>query len=125
MTDNDVSNHDLILAGRVTDAAVFNKAGERIGHVEDLSIEKASGRVLYAILSFGGFLGLGEHLHPLPWSILEFDTALNGYVVPMDRAALEAAPSLDRKQLEELGAGDAWRTRLFAYYGAYGAPPYI
>lgn len=122
---DDVSTHDLIMAGRVIGATVFNKNGERIGHVEDLSLEKASGRVLYAIMSFGGFLGLGEHLHPAPWSILAFDTALNGYVVPLDRAALEKAPSLDRAKLEELGAGDAWRTQLFAYYGPYGAPPYI
>lgn len=122
---DDVSSHGLIMASRVTGAAVFNNDGERIGHVEDLSIEKASGRVLYAIMSFGGFLGIGEHLHPLPWSILEFDTALNGYVVPLDLAALEKAPSLDRAKLEELGAGDAWRTALFAYYGPYGAPPYI
>jgi len=119
------STHELIMASRVTGAAVFNKAGERIGHVDDLSIEKASGRVLYAIMSFGGFLGIGEHLHPLPWSILEFDPTLYGYVVPLDRAALEAAPTLDRARLEELGAGDAWRTRLFDYYGPYGAAPYI
>ena len=122
---DDISTHDLIMASRVIGAAVFNKAGERIGHVEDLSIEKVSGRSLYAIMSFGGFLGIGEHLHPLPWSILEFDAALNGYVVPLDRAALEGAPSLDRARLEDLGAGDSWRTRLFDYYGAYGAPPYI
>jgi hypothetical protein len=122
---DETSIHDLIMASRVTGAAVFNKAGERIGHVDDLSIEKTSGRVLYAIMSFGGFLGIGEHLHPLPWSMLEFDPALYGYVVPLDRAALEAAPTLDRARLEELGAGDAWRTRLFDYYGPYGAAPYI
>lgn len=122
---DETSIHDLIMASRVTGAAVFNKAGERIGHVDDLSIEKTSGRVLYAIMSFGGFLGIGEHLHPLPWSMLEFDPALYGYVVPLDRAALEAAPTLDRARLEELGAGDAWRTRLFDYYGHYGAAPYI
>lgn len=76
-------------------------------------------------MSFGGFLGVGERVHPAPRSMLEFDVGRNGCVAPLDKAALEAAPSLDRAQLETLGAGDAWRTRLFDYYGTYGAIPYI
>lgn len=119
------SPHHLITGSRVTGAAVFNRAGERIGHVEDLSIHKTSGQVVYALMSFGGFLGIGEHLHPLPWSMLEYDTAKEGYVVPLEKKELEDAPSLDRQDLEDLGAGDSWRTRLFDYYGPYGAVPYI
>jgi hypothetical protein len=119
------SPHHLITGSRVTGASVFNRAGERIGHVEDLSIHKTSGQVVYALMSFGGFLGIGEHLHPLPWSVLEYDTAKDGYVVPLDKKQLEEAPSLDRQDLEDLGAGDSWRTRLFDYYGPYGAVPYI
>jgi sporulation protein YlmC with PRC-barrel domain len=119
------SAHHLIMSSRVTGTAVFNLAGERIGHVDDLSIHKVSGQVIYAVMSFGGFLGVGERFHPVPWSMLEYDVERNGYVVPLDKAALEAAPTLDRAQLESLGAGDAWRTRLFDYYGTYGALPYI
>jgi hypothetical protein len=52
--------HTLILASRVEDAAVFNSQGERIGHIEDLSIDRKDGRVVYAIMSFGGFLGIGK-----------------------------------------------------------------
>jgi len=52
---------------------VFNTAGERIGHVEDLSIHKVSGQVVYALMSFGGFLGIGEQIHPLPWSVLDYN----------------------------------------------------
>jgi sporulation protein YlmC with PRC-barrel domain len=122
---SDPSSHHLIMASRVTKTTVFNRAGERIGHVEDLSIHKVSGQVIYALMSFGGFLGIGEQFHPVPWSVLDYDVERNGYVVPLDRSALEAAPSLDREQLEALGAGDAWRTRLFDYYGTYGAIPYI
>lgn len=119
------SPHDLIMASRVTGAAVFNRAGERIGHVEDLSVHKVSGQVIYALMSFGGFLGIGERYHPIPWAMLEYDLEKNGYVVPLDKGALEKAPSLDRMELERLGAGDEWRTRLFTYYGPYGAAPYI
>lgn len=117
--------HDLIMASRVTGAAVYNRTGERIGHVEDLSIHKVTGQTVYALMSFGGFLGLGERLHPLPWSMLDYDPGRSGYVVPLDKAELEKAPALDRMELERLGAGDEWRTRLFDYYGAYGAVPYI
>ena len=76
-------------------------------------------------MSFGGFLGIGERFHPMPWSMLEYDIERDGYVVLLDKSVLEKAPSLDREQLETLGAGDTWRTRLFDYYGPYGAAPYI
>lgn len=125
MTPDVESTHQLIMSSRVTGAAVFNPAGDRIGHIEDLSVHKVSGQVIYAVMSFGGFLGIGERFHPVPWSMLEYDVDRHGYVVPLDKAALEAAPTLDRAQLETLGAGDAWRTRLFDYYGTYGALPYI
>lgn len=119
------SSHELIMSSRVTGTPVLNREGERIGHVEDLSIHKVSGQVIYAILSFGGFLGVGEQYHPLPWSVLAFDPDANGYVVAIEKKALEDAPSLTREELEELGAGDTWRTRLFDYYGPYGAVPYL
>ena len=119
------SPHHLIMASRVTGATVFNRTGERLGHVEDLSIHKVSGHVIYALMSFGGFLGIGERFHPMPWSMLEYDIERDGYVVPLDKSALQKAPSLDREQLETLGGGDGWRTRLFDYYKPYGAAPYI
>jgi hypothetical protein len=119
------SSHQLIMSSRVTGTPVLNREGERIGHVEDLSIHKVSGQVIYAILSFGGFLGVGEQYHPLPWSVLTFDPDRNGYVVAIEKKTLEEAPSLTREELEELGAGDTWRTRLFDYYGPYGAVPYL
>lgn len=111
----------LIAATRVTGTAVFNTSGERIGHIEDLSIHKVSGQTVYAILSFGGFLGIGEQWHPLPWSILRYDPEQHGYVVPLDKAAIEAAPALTREELDQLGLEEPWGTRIFEYYGAYGA----
>jgi sporulation protein YlmC with PRC-barrel domain len=66
----DTPEHELIVASRVKGAAVYNGAGERIGHIEDLSIDKTSGVVRYALLSAGGFLGIGDKLHPLPWAVL-------------------------------------------------------
>ena len=83
----------LIAADKVQGTWVYNAAGENLGSIHDLMIDKKSGNVAYAIMSFGGFLGIGNDYHPLPWSVLRYDTALGGYVVNLDRAQLEGAPS--------------------------------
>jgi len=119
------SDHTLILASRVNGTPVFDSAGERIGHVDDLSIERVSGEVIYAIMSFGGFLGIGEKYHPLPWSLLDYDPTRNGYVVSLDKTALKGAPHYDRFELEALGGPSRELSeRIFGYYGPYGGPPY-
>jgi hypothetical protein len=58
-------------------------------------IDKPSGKVAYAIMSFGGFLGIGNQYHPLPWSVLKYDTHLGGYVVNLDKQQLEGAPAYE------------------------------
>jgi hypothetical protein len=112
------SRHEMILASRVVEAPVLNRAGERIGHVADLSIHKQSGEAIYAILSFGGFLGLGERWHPVPWPLLEYDAGLGGYVLPIDTEDLKKAPSLSREELEDLGGGEPWSPHIADYYAA-------
>ena len=122
----ETSPHHLITASRVDGTPVFNATGEKIGHIDDLSIDKVTGQVRYALLSFGGFLGIGEKFHPLPWSVLDYDTEKDGYVVPLEKAALEAAPAYTRGELEQFGGEDrAYRDQLFSYYGPYGAAPYF
>lgn len=116
-------DHPLILVSRVKGTPVFNSLGERIGHVDDLSVEKISGRVVYAIISFGGFLGIGEKFHPLPWSLLDYDLERSGFVVPLDQFVLENAPNYDPEELRALGGPDHRQT-IFGYYGPYGATPY-
>ena len=98
-------DHALITASRVNGTPVFDRDGDRIGHIEDLSIDKRSGQVLYALLSFGGFLGIGERFHPLPWSTLTYSTARAGYVISLDREQIKAANSYTRDELERFGAG--------------------
>ena len=105
MTDA-VTTHALITASRVSGTPVFNRAGERIGHIEDLSIDKRTGQVRYALMAFGGFLGIGDRFHPLPWSVLEYHTEKNGYVVPLGRPELEKSPHFSKDELETFGAGD-------------------
>ena len=91
----------LIASDKVEGTAVYNREGERLGTVYNFMVDKVSGQVAYAVMSFGGFLGLGESYHPLPWSLLTYNTKLGGYVVDLDKDRLQDAPSY-------AGEGPAW-----------------
>ncbi|HYZ34904.1 MAG TPA: PRC-barrel domain-containing protein [Crenalkalicoccus sp.] len=108
----------LIAASKVNGTAVYNRAGERLGSVYDLMINKVSGQVAYAVMSFGGFLGIGERYHPLPWKSLTYDTRLGGYVVDVSRDQLERAPSYGRD--ETPWSDPAYGRRISDYYGVEG-----
>jgi hypothetical protein len=84
---------NLISADKVIGTAVYNRQGEKLGSVHALMVNKLNGQVAYAAMSFGGFLGIGESYHPLPWRILTYDQNLQGYVVDLDRSRLEDAPT--------------------------------
>lgn len=116
----------LILASRVINTPVYSKDGDAIGHVDDISIERVSGRSIYGIMSFGGFLGIGEKFHPLPWHLLDYDPARGGFVVPMNKDELKTAPNYTRNELEALGGASHHESdaALLEYYGKYGAFPY-
>jgi sporulation protein YlmC with PRC-barrel domain len=106
----------LILASRVNGTPVFDAAGERIGHVADLAVDKASGQVAYAILSFGGLLGMGEKHHPIPWSVLTYDVGKGGYGVALNKDQLTQAPSYHMEDLADIGAT---HTNLGEYWGPF------
>jgi sporulation protein YlmC with PRC-barrel domain len=115
--------HPLIPAQRVNGASVFNQAGEKIGKIEDIALDKRSGKVAYAILSFGGFLGMGDKHQPLPWSVLNYDKKHGGYVVDITQEFLALAPKLDVSELsgwDDTNNRDAFHT----YYMGQGARPY-
>lgn len=83
----------LIASSKVEGTAVFDRAGEQLGTVYNFMVDKVSGQVAYVVMSFGGFLGLGESYHPLPWRALTYDTKLGGYVVDIDKDKLAGAPN--------------------------------
>jgi sporulation protein YlmC with PRC-barrel domain len=118
--------HPLVLSSRVTGTPVYDQAGNRLGHVDDLSIEKETGRTIYAIVSFGGFLGVGQKFHPVPWALLTYDVDQGGFVVPLTEASLKGAPNYDAAEIRALG-GPEHRTygdTIYGYYGTYGVTPY-
>ena len=106
----------LIEASRVNGTAVYNSAGESIGKIYDVMLDKLSGKVAYAIMSFGGFLGMGDDYHPLPWSELKYDTNKGGYVVNVSNQKLQGAPRYSA------GSEPAWgdpkyNEQVYGYYG--------
>jgi hypothetical protein len=84
---------DLIASNKVEGTAVYNRQGEKLGEVYNFMVGKRSGGVAYAIMSFGGFLGIGQKYHPLPWNALTYDTGKKGYVVDADKERLMGAPN--------------------------------
>ncbi len=104
-----------ILASRVQGTSVYNADGENIGHVEDIVLDKTSDKIMFAVVGFGGFLGIGEKYHPLPWSSLNYDKDRGGYRVNLSKEQLERAPSYALNDLTQPDGGIGRRTQ--EYYG--------
>ncbi|MEO5375004.1 MAG: PRC-barrel domain-containing protein [Alphaproteobacteria bacterium] len=85
----------LIAADKVSGTDVYDLKGDKLGSIEDIMIDKFTGHAIYVVMSFGGFLGVAEKHHPLPWSALKYDAQKGGYVVNLDKKQLEGAPSYD------------------------------
>lgn len=106
-----------IRAKKVIGTSVKNAAGESIGKVEDVLLDKQSNNIIYAVVGFGGFLGMGEKYHPVPWSSLDYDEGAGAYIVNFTKEQLKAAPA---DSLEALTGNDglAYRDRTYDYYKA-------
>jgi len=108
----------LIASDRVEGTRVYGADGKHIGSIERLILGKQDGRVAYAVLSFGGFLGIGNDHYPLPWEKLTYDTQLDGYRIDLTKDQIERAPSYADDD-------DTWYNdngrRVYDYYGV---PPY-
>ena len=105
----------LIASDKVEGTAVYNPNGEKLGSIYNLMVDKSSGRVQYAVLQFGGMLGLGSDYYPLPWDVLTYDDDQGGYIVALDKEILKNAPHYpaNREPLYTPAYGSE-------IYGAYG-----
>jgi hypothetical protein len=118
MTESEAApGHTLIASDRVEGTTVYDPAGKNIGSVKRLMIEKISGRVAYAVLSFGGFLGMGGEEHALPWNKLKYDTKLGGYRTDVTEQQLRGAPAPSRERASEHDMHEYLR-RVGFYWGA-------
>ena len=96
---------------------VVNKAGEDIGKIDEIMIDTPTGRIAYAVLSFGGFLGMGDKLFAIPWSRLSLDEGRKVFVLDVDRVTLEKAPGFDKDNWPDM-TDHAWGSRIYTYYGS-------
>ena len=105
----------LIASNKVEGTAVYGRDGVRVGSVYNFMVDKRSGRVEYAVMTYGGLLGMGTRYYPLPWDILSYDTRLGGYRVEMLERDLERAPSFDRDS--EPAFDTAYGRQVHGWYG--------
>lgn len=116
----DIKSARLISSSRVEGTPVYNSEGEKLGTVDLMMIDRDTGHVAYAVMAFGGFLGMGEKRHPVPWKTMVYDKKLEGYVVTLTREELEAAPNMEAGEFGRLDDRDYEET----VYTHYKAEPY-
>ena len=110
----------LIGSDKVEGTPVYRSNGDRVGQIERVMIDKLSGKVAYAVMSFGGFLGIGEDYYPLPWSLLTYNPRLEGYEVNVGEQQLKGAPKYSKH--ESWDWSDRTRDKQVNDY--YGVGPY-
>lgn len=94
---------------------VYNSAGEDLGNIEEIMIEMASGKVAYAVLSFGGVLGIGDKLFAVPWGALRLDTINKRFTLDIAKDALKDAPGFDKDRWPSM-ADRTWATSVHRFY---------
>lgn len=103
----------LVSSSDVTGTEVYGRDGSHIGTIDQLMIDKQSGKVAYALMSFGGFLGLGEDHHAVPWEKLNYDTSKHGFVTDITKEEVEGAP----ERHDDWHADRDWERRTHEHYG--------
>jgi hypothetical protein len=110
----------LIGSDKVEGTPVYRANGDHVGQIERVMIDKRSGKVAYAVMSFGGFMGIGEDHYPLPWQLLTYNPTLGGYEVNIGEEQLAGAPKFSKNQGWDW-TSPAGGKRVFDHYGL---PPY-
>jgi PRC-barrel domain len=113
--DTTNTHSSVIASSLVEGSAVYSPSREKLGSIDTLMIDKKTGLVRYAVLEFGGFMGMGTDLYPMPWHTLKYDTTQDGYVVPIDKAMLENAPRYSSS--EQPSYTDDYGRKVYGYYG--------
>jgi sporulation protein YlmC with PRC-barrel domain len=106
------TSRSYISSDKVEGTNVYSPKGDKIGSIDHLMIDKQSGHVNYAVMSFGGFLGMGESQHPVPWGALTYDTSLEGYRTNITEAQLRDAPETSDSSWTD----SDWDTRMRSHY---------
>jgi uncharacterized protein YjbJ (UPF0337 family)/sporulation protein YlmC with PRC-barrel domain len=107
----------IMPVGTLTSYRVINPAGEDLGQIEDIVLDMESGRIAYAVLSFGGFLGFGDKFFAIPWEVLRPSSTEEAFILHTDREALANAPGFDKNHWPEM-ADRQWGAGIYSYYGS-------
>ncbi len=94
---------------------VYNENEQDLGDIKEIMLDMSTGQVAYAVLSFGGFLGMGERLFAVPWDVLRLDTANKRFILNIDKERLESAPGFDKDHWPDM-ADQSWRDKISAFY---------
>jgi sporulation protein YlmC with PRC-barrel domain len=114
-TDPNRKFRGVLAASTLTGDSVRNVAGEDLGKIDEIMIDIPSGRVAYAVLSFGGFLGMGDRLFAVPWSALKVDEDEKCFILNVDRQTIEQAPGFDKNNWPDMSDAN-WGAQLSTYY---------
>ena len=109
-------NHQCISSNDVQGTEVYGTDGTHIGEIDHLIIDKVSGQVAYAVMSFGGFMGMGHSHYPIPWAALRYDTGLEGFRTNITEQQLKDAPQFSDDSWQDRD----WETRTHRHYGTTG-----
>ncbi|MFO7645950.1 MAG: PRC-barrel domain-containing protein [Desulfosarcina sp.] len=109
--------YGVVSASKIIGEAVVNRQDENLGKIHELVIDAKEGRVAYAVLSFGGFLGMGNKLFAMPWSAFEFAQHENKLILNVDKEKLKAAPGFDQDAKWPDFADRDWGNSIYKYYG--------
>lgn len=108
---------EVMSAGSLAGDSVCNAEGENLGTIKDIMIDMRNGKVGYAVLSFGAFLGIGEKLFAVPWNALSLDAENKRFVLDVDKDRLKSAPGFDKDKWPDM-SGQVWAKDLHTYYGS-------
>jgi len=114
-TDPDKKFRRVLAASTLAGDAVRNPAGDQLGKVDEIMIDIPSGKVAYAVLSFGGVLRMGNKLFAVPWNALRVDEDEHCFILDVEKNTLEAAPGFDKDNWPDM-ADTSWASQIFGYY---------
>ncbi|MFC3111453.1 PRC-barrel domain-containing protein [Undibacterium arcticum] len=121
---NDISKGpgpELMGADTLHGNDVYNDKDENLGDIKEIMLDMRTGKVSYAVLSFGGFLGMGEKLFAVPWNALTLDTINKRFILKVDKERLKDAPGFDADHWPDM-ANPAWANEIHSYYGTQPYP---
>ena len=116
-TDPEKRFRSVLSASTLEGDAVRNLGGENLGKIDEIMIDIPSGRVAYAVLSFGGVLGIGDKLFAVPWNILKVDEDEKCFILDVDKTVLENAPGFDKNDWPDM-SDTTWGSEIYGYYHA-------